>query len=107
MAPKIAQIKPVINTYKSVLRKNNITPIKFVVYGSYAKGNINRWSDIDLVVIANDFGKRSKLERMEFLSQKAAEVNDSLEVLGYTEKEMEKEKDSIFGEIIKNGVEVR
>lgn len=107
MAPTIAKIKPVINSYKSVLIKNNINPIKFIVYGSYAKGNINPWSDIDLVVIANNFGKRSKLERMEFLAKKAAEVDDSLEVLGYTEKEIENEKDSIFGEIIKNGVEVK
>ncbi|KKP88064.1 MAG: Nucleotidyltransferase [Berkelbacteria bacterium GW2011_GWA2_35_9] len=107
MFPKITQIKPIIDSYKVELIKNDIKPLKFIVYGSFASGETNRWSDIDLVVVANDFGKRSKLERMEFLSQRAASINDSLEVLGYTSKEMKEEEDSIFGEVISNGIEVK
>lgn len=40
------------------------------------------------------------VERMEFLAKKAAGVDDSLEVLGYTEAEFARAHNSIFGEII-------
>lgn len=103
MVKKTAEIKKILADYKSVLERSDIKPLKFVVYGSYARGNPNPLSDIDVVVIAKDFGKRDALERMEFLSRKAAEVDDSLEVLGYTEREMKGARDSIFSEIINQG----
>ena len=107
MAVKTNKINKIISKYNDVLSKNNIKTSKFVLYGSYAIGKENKWSDIDLVVIADSFGRRNAIERMEFLSRKAAEVNESLEVLGYTNKEYNNAKDSIFGEIIANGLEVK
>ena len=107
MAVKTNKISKIVSKYNNVLLKNNIKTSKFVLYGSYAVGKENKWSDIDLVVVADNFGKRNTIERMEFLSRKAAEVDESLEVLGYTNREFDNAKDSIFGEIIANGVEVK
>lgn len=103
MVKKPNQIKQIINNYRSNLERSQIKPFKLVLYGSYLHGKPNKWSDIDLIVIAKDFGKRNPIERMEFLSQKAAQVDDSLEVLGFTEEEFKKEKDGIFGQIVEQG----
>lgn len=98
-----SQIKNIIDRYRAVLKRNNIKPAKLLLYGSYAGGKPNKWSDIDVAVIAKDFGRRNPIERMEFLSKKAAEVDDGLEVLGYTIQEFNREKDGIFGQIITSG----
>lgn len=103
MVKKTTQIKKLMNLYRQVLEKHDIRPTKFILYGSYAHGKPTPWSDIDVVVIAKTFGKRGALERMEFLAKKAAEVDDSIEVLGYTEDELARAHDSIFGEIISKG----
>lgn len=96
-------IRKILNSYRSQLERENIRPVKLILYGSFAHGQPHQWSDIDVVVIARSYGKRTVLERMEFLSQKAAEVDDRLEVLGYTEKEYQAADQSIFKEIITQG----
>ena len=106
MVKKTYQIKNLVKKYKAILLNNNIKPEKIILYGSFAYGKPKEWSDIDLVVIAKSFGNINPITRMEFLSQKAAEVDDSLEVLGYTTKEFNGTKDSIFKEIIQKGKEI-
>lgn len=103
MVKKTNQIKKILLDYKTVLKKNQIKPLKIILYGSYAYGKPNQWSDIDVAVIAKDFGQRDPIERMEFLAQKAAEVDDSLEVLGFTQSEYQRAKDGIFAQVLAGG----
>lgn len=103
MVKKTAQVKQIISKYDKVLKDSNIWPSRFILYGSYANGKPTSWSDIDVVVVAKTFGRRDIFDRMEFLSKKAAEVDDSLEVLGYTEDELSRAQDTIFGEIVSTG----
>lgn len=107
MVKSKAQINTIVSRYRKVLAKNNISPTRFILYGSYANGKPNNWSDIDLVVIASHYGNRDPLERMEFLAQKAAEVDDSLEVLGFTEEEYDTAHESNFKDIISQGVLIK
>ena len=95
-----SEIKNIIKEYKIVLKNSGIEAEKILLYGSYASGKANIWSDIDLVIVSKSFGKRNTIDRMEFLSKKAAEVDDSLEVLGYTSDEFRKAKNSIFANIL-------
>jgi uncharacterized protein len=37
------------------LEENRIHIIKTILFGSYAKGNFNEWSDIDLSLVSNNF----------------------------------------------------
>lgn len=103
MVKESAQVKKILSNYKTILKNNQIKPLKIILYGSYAYGQPNKWSDIDVAVIAKDFGRRNPIERMEFLAQKAAEVDDSLEVLGFTLEEYQKAKDGIFSQILSQG----
>ena len=43
-----------VRKYISFLKKNNFSIRKAYVFGSYAKGNFNDDSDIDLAVVMND-----------------------------------------------------
>jgi len=46
-----------IEDYIKVLIKNKINPEKIILYGSYAKGKAHQYSDIDIAVISDQFGK--------------------------------------------------
>jgi len=51
------QIKEIIAEYTQTLGTLGIKAERVILYGSYAKGSQREDSDIDLVVVANDFGK--------------------------------------------------
>jgi len=54
LTPKIqAEIK----AYKRLLRKANISFETMIVFGSQVKGTAKPYSDIDLCVVSNNFGK--------------------------------------------------
>jgi predicted nucleotidyltransferase len=48
------------------------------LFGSYAKGTSNQWSDIDLAIISSDFSEDLYEERL-FLMRLAAEIDDRIE----------------------------
>ena len=104
---KLADLKLVINIFLTELKKRNIRPEEILVYGSYAKGTADEWSDIDLVVISKDFEAIPPVERLALLSHAAWPTGEAIEVLGYTPKEIAKNgKDSILWEEIQNNHKV-
>jgi len=50
-----ANVKKTIDTYLTLLSKNKI-PIKdAILFGSYARGNYQKWSDIDIALVSDIF----------------------------------------------------
>ncbi|MBU0700795.1 nucleotidyltransferase domain-containing protein [bacterium] len=47
-----------------VLTKRNIRTNKVILYGSYAEGKNTKYSDIDIAIISDDFGKDRTEEKM-------------------------------------------
>ncbi|MEM4311495.1 MAG: nucleotidyltransferase domain-containing protein [Nitrososphaerales archaeon] len=90
-----------IEKYKDkVVRELN--PSAVILFGSFARGDINEGSDVDIIVIA-DF-KEEFLDRIKTLLS----LNDDLplETIGYTPGEFIKMKDegnSFILEVLKNG----
>jgi predicted nucleotidyltransferase len=77
-------------------------PLKIVLFGSLATGNIHEYSDIDLIVIKNSqkgFYERLKEVGLLVMSRRGADI------LVYTPEELELAKDSLFfqEEILKKG----
>lgn len=100
-----SQIKTLILQYVHELKKIKIRPKEVLLYGSYAKGNAHKYSDIDLVVISDDFKKNKPLNRLEILSRATIPLNAPIEALGYTPAELKKYKhQSIFWSEIKDFV---
>lgn len=107
MAQKFFDPKKIVQKYVRELRKAGIQPQQILLYGSYAQGTADQWSDIDLVVISEDFANIPSLQRLELLSLATRDVNAPIEALGVTLQEIEKNgKDSILWEAIQKKYQV-
>lgn len=101
------QINRIIKRYAEELEKLGIIAKKVMIYGSYAKGHPREGSDIDLLVISEDFKGRNLRERLEILGLAAGRVFEPIEARGYTEEEITvMEKGSFLDEIVAKGVAV-
>lgn len=67
---------------------------KIILFGSYAWGKPNKYSDIDIAVISSDFKKLDDLKRIELLLRTVYKVKMpklvDIEPLGFTPEELEK-----------------
>ena len=80
-------------------------PIKeIILFGSYAQGDPQDYSDIDLAVISDWFEGKPRIESMQFLSRMAAAYNSLIEALPFTEEEYKNlDKRSFLASIIRSG----
>ncbi len=98
------KIEGIISRYKQELKNLGINVEKIILFGSYAKGKPQPESDIDLIVISDDFKNLNLRERLEILGLAAGKVFEPIEALGYTQEEIESEEKGSFVEEILNSV---
>ncbi|OQX80909.1 MAG: hypothetical protein B6D56_03695 [Candidatus Omnitrophica bacterium 4484_70.1] len=89
MSKRRFKVEGIIERFKQALNDVGIRPAKIILYGSYAKGNPRKYSDIDLIVISEDFEGMNLRERLEILGLAAGKIFEPIEALGYTSKEIE------------------
>lgn len=97
------RIKNIINRYYKVIKaKYKIDYM--LLYGSYANGKANKYSDIDLAIILDEF-KENYLEIIEFLSlaRKYAKSIDIEPVVYSTKEYKNTEKGTFLDEIKRTG----
>ncbi|MBU1570405.1 MAG: nucleotidyltransferase domain-containing protein [Proteobacteria bacterium] len=95
------KVEKIIVSFREELKKLGINTEKIILYGSYAKGKPREDSDIDLIVISEDFENLNLRERLEILGLAAGGVLEPIGALGYTRKEIEsKGRESFVGEIL-------
>ncbi len=84
---------------------------KAILFGSSASGKANKDSDIDLLIISDEFEKMSLIERLILLSRARGQKFSSwpMDILGYTQNEFDKLShiSSMFSEVKKNGIELK
>ena len=91
-----------INFFEKCLTDKGINISKIILFGSYANGTPDHESDIDLVIISNDFDGKNIFERANLT--KEAEILTirkyliPLDIITLSNKEFETQ--SINGEII-------
>jgi hypothetical protein len=99
------KIKEIIEEYKQVLTGLGINVEGAVLYGSFAKGNPRKDSDIDLVIISDDFKKMNLRQRLEVLGIAAVRIMKPIEAKGYTPEEINVSSPASFlKEILKIGI---
>jgi predicted nucleotidyltransferase len=74
------------------------------LYGSFAKGTSNKWSDIDVAIISPDFSDDLFEERLK-LMKVAASIDDRIEPKPF-KKELFDPNDPLVDEIQKNGIQL-
>ncbi|MEW6606295.1 MAG: nucleotidyltransferase domain-containing protein [bacterium] len=72
-----------IKRFTDALAKENIRTNKVILYGSYATGKYTEYSDIDIAVVSEDFGK-DRIEEKMFLFRLATRIDPRLEAVPLT-----------------------
>lgn len=102
------EIYSIITEYKRKLEGSGVKVKKIVLYGSYAWGKAREGSDIDLIVVSDDFKNMDLWERLCFLGRARIGIKKPMEILGLTEEEFLAEDTGTFigDEVKPKGVEV-
>jgi predicted nucleotidyltransferase len=79
----------VVRRYLEAARDAGIDVRRAVLFGSYARGDANDWSDIDLVVIAPVFDERRDRELVRRLWTLRAYTDSRIEPVACGEREWE------------------
>ena len=57
------KVKAAVEFLERCLREGGVTPTKIILFGSQAKGKATKDSDIDVLIISEDFRNKNILER--------------------------------------------
>ena len=82
----MAEIEPVVfkkvQSFLHILRLKGFQISKAYIFGSYAKGRVDKWSDIDVAVISPQIGNDRFEERVR-LTELAMSIDDRIEPLPF------------------------
>ena len=98
------RVRRIIERYIAALQQNNVPISQAVLFGSYAQGNYQEWSDIDIALVSNIFeGKRfddrGKIRRINL------SVSSDLEILPYRPEDFTPD-DPFVKNIMETGVRI-
>ncbi len=99
------KVEKKIEEYITVLHQDKLPIKKVILFGSYAKGKQNRWSDIDLCIISPKF--KDAFEAMQYLWLKRVCDKDlTIEPVGFNPRDFQNKYDTLIHEIKSNGIEI-
>ncbi|OGC10342.1 hypothetical protein A3J90_03795 [candidate division WOR-1 bacterium RIFOXYC2_FULL_37_10] len=104
MANKKTKLKKNIKSFLEEFSKIG-TINQAILFGSYAKGTSQKWSDIDLAIISKVFENKNKFQRLVMLGKLAWKSKTTeIEALGFTPKEYKENNElDILSEIKRTG----
>lgn len=81
----------IVKSYIKELKKT-LEIKKVIIFGSAARGEMRRDSDIDIIVLSPDFKTMGFVERAAFLNRNRRGLSREvpMDILGYTPKEFDK-----------------
>lgn len=94
-----------LSRFRKSLESRGIRIRKLILFGSYATGTYREGSDIDILVVSEDFAGKGYWERIDILSDAIYEVFEPIEAIAMTPNEWEKGESDIIeysksGEVI-------
>lgn len=99
------KVRKEINIYINALKADKIKISGVYLYGSYAKGKQNKWSDIDLCVISQGF--KDVYDATQYLWAKRQKDEDlTIEPIGFDPQTFESSYSPLVGEIKKTGLKI-
>jgi len=103
MAEENDDIKKIVRHFLEEVRKK-YSIVGAYLYGSFAKGTSNKWSDIDVAIISPDFTDDLFEERLN-LMKLAASIDDRIEAKPF-KKDFFDPNDPLVDEIQKSGIQL-
>lgn len=98
-------IKNQLEQYARNLRKQNIPVQKMFLYGSWAKGKQNQWSDIDVAVVSKQFGQ-DRIDEMVTLRMVALPINPAISPFPMRMEDLDDRFDTVANAVRRDGQEV-
>ena len=99
-------IKKILKKYvKDLSKEMNVDSA--ILFGSYAWGNQNADSDIDLAIFSESFAGMDRTEAIAYLLDKTLEYEVDLQPLAFEKKELENYyKNPFINEIVTKGIRI-
>jgi len=79
----------IVKDFARALRDGGVRPSKMILYGSFARDDWHEWSDIDLVVVSEDFVGMGYWERIDALTEAIYKLREPIEAVAKTPEEWE------------------
>ena len=98
------KIKKIVNQYLTALNDSAINVDRAILFGSYAKGNYNGNSDIDIAIISDSF-EGNRIKDRSKIRAITLSTSSNLEVLPFSLQDFNKQ-DPFLKEIIKTVIVV-
>ncbi len=96
------RVLTIISQFQKILELKGIRINKTILFGSCLQGLQKEGSDIDVVVISDDFKDKGYWERIDILSDVIYELFEPIEAVAMTKEEWEKDGSFVVG-YAKNG----
>ncbi|MCH8019227.1 nucleotidyltransferase domain-containing protein [candidate division KSB1 bacterium] len=94
----------ILKKYIKELEKNHLQIRSAILFGSYAKGNYNEWSDRDIDLVSDDFQGIRFYDRQR-IARITIDVDSRISPFPYKTKDFTKD-DMFVEEILKTGVRI-
>jgi len=82
-----AAVLTILAQFRQALERQGVHKARVVLFGSYHHGTAREGSDIDVVVVSEDFAGKSFWERVETLSAAIGEVFKPIQATALTPEE--------------------
>ena len=105
MAQIPSEVIDIVNKYVEII-KNDVKIEKVILYGSYAKGNYNEKSDIDLALIISGYNSNDFINMGTFLLDKSFVLKADLQPFPFSIEEYNNPK-GIMEEVLNTGIELQ
>ena len=92
----------IVNRFHQGIERRGIKPLKLILYGSYADDTGRKGSDIDLVIISEDFNEMDYWDRIDIMADVIYEIFAPIEAVALTPEEWE-QGDSFVTDFARNG----
>ncbi len=86
--------------------ERRLGPVKVIIYGSYARGDFNVWSDIDVLVITREVLPENPVQRLDLIEECISEYPVVEPVIITVEELIRRKNNPIIREALERGVVV-
>ena len=97
-----SEIKKKIDRYMAILKENNVPLKEAILFGSYARGDYHKWSDIDIALVSDIFAG-DRIDDKDKIRRMTLSAGSEIEVLPFSPDDFNL-KNPLAKEIIKTGI---
>ncbi len=97
-------IQRIISRYLTLLKEHGFQIEDAILFGSYARGTANQWSDIDLALVSNEF-EGVRFTDKNKIRKITISVSSDLEILPFNPKDFTP-SNPLVKEIMETGIRV-